>query len=201
MSNSKWIYSVLGIGIASVMVYLLVYKKDKPYEPPPAPTPEDTDPDTGLTYAQATIDPTLLLYLQPSQNQKKPSEIYESGPAKGKRIFINNRIKGKKVATKIDSVKMRSYAHVNNGFINNIVDEVDKDVLLGDAQFITSEIDIYKGAEGVTINPKTKEPYKWVYVQLSDATVDSINDKKSWYEKDLNKGIKVYVREDTVKIV
>ena len=64
-----------------------------------------------------------------------------------------------------------------------------------------SEIDIYKGAEGVTINPKTKEPYKWVYVQLSDATVDSINDKKSWYEKDLNKGIKVYVREDTVKIV
>jgi len=182
MSN-KWIYPVLGIGVASAIVYVFVFKKDKPYEPPPAPTPEDVDPDTGLTYAQATIDPTILIYLQPSQNQQNASKIYESGPAKGKRIFTNNRIKG------------------NNGFLNNIVAEVGQDIVLGDAQFVTSEVDIINGADGITINPKTKEPYKWVNITLSDATTDLINKDKSWYEADLPKGKTVYAREDTIKIV
>jgi hypothetical protein len=200
MSN-KWIYPVLGIGVASAIVYVFVFKKDKPYEPPPAPTPEDVDPDTGLTYAQATIDPTILIYLQPSQNQQNASNIYESGPAKGKRIFTNNRIKGKKITTKVDAVKLRSYAHVNNGFLNNIITEVNKDIVLGDAQFVTSEVDIIKGADGVTINPKTKEPYKWVSIKLSDATTDEINKARSWYESNLPKGKTVYAREDTIKIV
>lgn len=200
MSN-KWIYGVIGVGIASAIVYAFVYKKDKEYEPPAPPKPEEVDPDTGLTYAQATIDPTLLIYLQPSQNQQNASKIYESGPAKGKRIFINNRIKGKKISTKVDAVKLRSYAHVNNGFMNNIVAEVEQDVVLGDAQFVTSEVDIINGAKGVTINPKTKEPYKWVNITLSDATTDLINKGKSWYQPDLPKGKTVYAREDTIKIV
>lgn len=200
MSN-KWIYPVLGVGVASAIVYLLVYKKDKPNEPPLAPTPEDTDPDTGLTYAQATVDSTLLIYLQPSQNQQKTTEIYSSGPAKGKRFFTNNRIKDKQIATKIDAVKLRSYAHVNNGFINNILAELEKDVVIGKANYVTSEIDIIKGADGITINPKNNEPYKWISITLSDATTDLINSKKSWYEGNLNKGLKVFAREDTVKIV
>lgn len=200
MSN-KWIYPVLGIGIASAIVYVFVFKKDKSYEPPPAPNPEDIDPDSGLTYAQATIDPTILIYLQPSQNQQNASNIYESGPAKGKRIFTNNRIKGKKISTKVDAVKLRSYAHVNNGFINNIVAEVGQDVVLGDAQFVTSEVDLINGAKGITMNPKTKEPYKWVNITLSDSTTDLINKGKSWYQSDLPKGKTVYAREDTIKIV
>lgn len=201
MNNNKWIYSVVGVGIASAIVYLLIYKKDKPYEPPPQPTPEDTDPDTGLTYAQASIDSNILIYLQPSQNQSKSTEIYQSGPAKGKRIFTNNRIKDKQIATKLDSVKLRSYPHVNNGFLNNVLAELDKDIVIGKANYVTSEIDTINGADGITINPKTKEPYKWVSITLSDATTDIINGKKSWYEKNLNKGNKVFAREDTIKIV
>lgn len=199
--SSKWLYPVLGVGVASAIVYLFVYKKDKPYEPPPAPKPEDTDPDTGLTYEQATIDKSLLIYLQPSQNQRNPTDIYSSGPAKGKRIFLNNRIKDKQIATKIDAVKLRSYPHVNNGFVNNILAEIDKDIVLGKANYVTSEIDNVKGLDGITINPKNKEPYKWISVTLSDEATDLINSKKSWYELNLNKGIKVFVREDTVKIV
>ena len=200
MSN-KWIFPILGVGVASAILYLLVYKKDKPYEPPPQPTPQDTDPDTGFTYEQATVDSNLLIYLDASQNQKKTTEIYSSGPAKGKRIFVNNRIKDKQIATKIDGVKLRSYPHVNNGFVNNILAELDKDVVLGKANYVTSEIDIIKGADGITINPKNKEPYKWISITLSDATTDLINSKKSWYKANLNKGIKVFAREDIVKIV
>jgi hypothetical protein len=200
MSN-KWIYPVIGVGVASAIVYLLVYKKDKPYEPPPQPTPEDTDPDTGFTYEQATVDSNLLIYLNASQNQRKITEIYESGPAKGKRIFVNNRIKDKQIATKIDAVKLRSYPHVNNGFLNNIFAELDKDVVLGKANYVTSEMDKIKGADGITINPKNQEPYKWVSITLSDATTDLINSKRSWFLGNLNKGLKVFAREDTVKIV
>jgi hypothetical protein len=200
MSN-KWIYGVVGVGVASLIVYAFVYKKDKPYEPPPPPAPDEVDPDTGLTYAQATVDPSVLIYLQPSQNQQGVGKVYESGPAKGKRIFTNNRIKGKKISTKVDAVKLRSYAHVNNGFVNNIIAEVDKDIVLGDAQFVTSEVDIINGADGVTINPKTKEPYKWVNITLSDSTTDLINKNKSWYQPNLPKGKTVYAREDTIKIV
>lgn len=200
MSN-KWIYPVLGVGVASAIVYLLVYKKDKPYEPPPQPTLTDTDPDTGFTYEQATVDTNLSIYLQASQNQQKTTEIYSSGPAKGKRFFTNNRIKGKQIATKIDGVKLRSYPHVNNGFINNILAELDKDVVLGKANYVTSEIDIVHGHDGITINPKNKEPYKWISITLSDATTDFINSKRSWYESKWNKGNKVFVREDAVKIV
>lgn len=200
MSN-KWIYPVIGVGVASAIVYLLVYKKDKPYEPPPQPTPQDTDPDTGFTYEQATVDSSLLIYLQPSQNQQKPTEIYPSGPAKGKRFFTNNRIKDKQIATKIDAVKLRSYPHVNNGFLNNIFAELDKDVVLGKANYVTSEMDKIKGADGITINPKNQEPYKWVSITLSDATTDLINSKRSWFIGNLNKGLKVFAREDTVKIV
>jgi hypothetical protein len=200
MSN-KWLYPVLGVGVASAIVYFVVYKKDKPYEPPAAPTLDDTDPDTGLTYAQANIDPSLLIYLQPSQNQKNAKDIYGSGPAKGKRFFTNNRIKDKQITTKIDAVKLRSYPHVNNGFVNNILGGLDKDVVIGKANYVTSEIDNVKGWNGITINPKSKEPYKWVSVTLSDATTDLINSTKSWYELNLNKGLKVFVREDTIKIV
>jgi hypothetical protein len=200
MSN-KWIYGVVGVGVASLIVYAFVYKKDKPYEPPAPPAPDEVDPDTGLTYAQATVDPSVLIYLQPSQNQQGVGKVYESGPAKGKRIFTNNRIKGKKISTKVDAVKLRSYAHVNNGFVNNIIAEVDKDIVLGDAQFVTSEVDIINGADGVTINPKTKEPYKWVNITLSDSTTDLINKNKSWYQSNLPKGKTVYAREDTIKIV
>jgi hypothetical protein len=200
MSN-KWIYGVFGVGVASLIVYAFVYKKDKPYEPPAPPSPDEVDPDTGLTYAQATVDPSVLIYLQPSQNQQGVGKVYESGPAKGKRIFTNNRIKGKKISTKVDAVKLRSYAHVNNGFVNNIIAEVDKDIVLGDAQFVTSEVDIINGADGVTINPKTKEPYKWVNITLSDSTTDLINKNKSWYQPNLPKGKTVYARDDTIKIV
>jgi hypothetical protein len=200
MSN-KWIYPVLGVGVASAIVYLLVYKKDKPYEPPPQPTLTDTDPDTGFTYEQATIDTNLSIYLQASQNQQKTTEIYSSGPAKGKRFFTNNRIKDKQIATKVDGVKLRSYPHVNNGFINNILAELDKDVVLGKANYVTSEMDKIKGADGITINPKNQEPYKWVSITLSDATTDLINSKRSWFIGNLNKGLKVFTREDTVKIV
>jgi len=158
--SKNWTYGLIGVGLASLLVYVMVYKKDKPYKPPTPPSPDDVDPDTGLTYSQSNIDPTILIYLQPSQNQQNASKIYESGPAKGKRIFTNNRIKGKKITTKLDGVKLRSYAHVNNGWVNNIIAEVDKDVVLGDADFVTSEVDIINGADGVTMNPKTKEPYK-----------------------------------------
>jgi len=199
--SKNWTYGLIGVGLASLLVYVMVYKKDKPYKPPTPPSPDDVDPDTGLTYSQSNIDPTILIYLQPSQNQQNASKIYESGPAKGKRIFTNNRIKGKKITTKLDGVKLRSYAHVNNGWVNNIIAEVDKDVVLGDADFVTSEVDIINGADGVTMNPKTKEPYKWVNIKLSDATTDLINKGKSWYESDLRKGKVVYAREDTIKIV
>jgi len=199
MSN-KWIYPVIGVGVASAIVYLLVYKKDKPYEPI-QPTPEDTDPDTGFTYEQATVDLNLLNYLDASQNQRKITEIYESGPAKGKRIFVNNRIKDKQISTKIDGVKLRNYPHVNNGFLNNIKAEVEKDVYLGKANYVTSEIDTIHGADGITINPKNKEPYKWISITLSDKTIDYLNSKRSWYESNLNKGLKLFAREDTVKIV
>jgi hypothetical protein len=200
MSN-KWIYPVLGVGVASAIIYAMVYKKDKPYEPPPAPTPEDTDPDTGLTYAQATIDPSVLVYFQSSQNQQKPTEIYTSGPAKGKRFFTNNRIKGKTITTKVNDVRLRSYPHVNNGFLNNILGALNKDTVIGQANYVTSEVDNIKGLDGITINPKTKEPYKWVSITLSDEATKLINDQKSWYQANLNKGIKVFAREDTVKIV
>ena len=76
-----------------------------------------------------------------------------------------------------------------------------KDVVLGKANYVTSEIDNIKGLDGITMNPKNQEPYKWISITLSDATTDLINSKRSWFLGNLNKGIKVFAREDTVKIV
>ena len=85
--------------------------------------------------------------------------------------------------------------------MNNIIAEVNQDIVLGDAQFVISEFDFINGAKGITINPKTKEPYKWVNITLSDSTTDLINKGKSWYQPNLPKGKTVYAREETIKIV
>ena len=103
-------------------------------------------------------------------------------------------IKGKKIFTKTNTTKLRKENYVNNGFINNLFDEVEgQSVLLGEAV----EVAIDRGSMK---NPNTNRPYKWVKFKLDRGTYDKLEDKKSWYQKNTS-FIQYYpwVREDVIK--
>jgi hypothetical protein len=103
-------------------------------------------------------------------------------------------IKGKNILTKTNTTKLRKENYVNNGFINNLFDEVEgQSVLLGEAV----EVAIDRGS---MTNPNTNRPYKWVKFKLDRGTYDKLEDKKSWYQKNTS-FIQYYpwVREDVIK--
>lgn len=121
--------------------------------------------------------------------QSKPDPILTEGVVAGTTI-------GMKIYSKVDGVKIRNGAFVNDGLVNNIYDTVPKkDTYMGKI------VRILVGAKD-QINPATKRPYNWFSFQLEKPLYDQMQAERYFFTRDAWANIpppaKTWVREDVV---
>ena len=155
----------------------LIYKKPKGdgdgTTPTPSPTPNE--------------DPTA----RPKDvSQNKLSPKLDS-------LVSNGKIKGAKIYTKVDAVKVRTSASVNNGGINNIYGTMPiKERFVGIA---TGKVVVEQGKDRK--NPLTGKDYRWIQVTLSKFAYDKMQSQMNlafndWIPKTVM--FPVWVRDDVV---
>lgn len=170
----KYLPYIIPIAILGGLVFLAFRKPDEPK--PTGSTSDDNEGGELDSDIQKQVIPALdnIMKLTPQEATKA--------------------IKGKKIYTKTNTTKIRTENYVNNGFINNIFNEVEgQGVLLGEAVLVAID-------KGSMANPNTNRPYKWVKFKLDRGLYDKLEEKKSWYQKN-NWFVQYYpwVREDVIK--
>jgi hypothetical protein len=103
---------------------------------------------------------------------------------------------GMKIYSKVDGVKIRTQAMVNDGLLNNVYDTVPtKNTLMGKI------VRIVVGPKD-QINPATKRPYNWFSFQLDKALYQTMQKNRWFINRDTSENIppplKTWVREDVV---
>lgn len=174
MNLKKYLYPIIGIAIAGG-IFVLATKGKKP-EPTPEPTPEPED-GSGVTPEQKKPDPTLSAMLASKD--------------------ANTLLKGKKIYSKIDTIKARTEPRVNDGLVNNLYGDITKS-----GTYLGNAISVVNDAGGAQ-NATAKRVYKWVKVQLSKDGYDSVQANRSFLTRDLFTPTAfpvVYFREDVIKL-
>jgi hypothetical protein len=182
--NDKKLYTYSGVAIAmAIVAYFVITRKGKKGTSE-AKVEETVVTDTGteITIEQAVL-PTQL------------ADIFNL-PLKEAVKKIGN----KNVYTKLDNVKARKGANVNNGVVNNAYGTISaKKTLVGKVVAIGEDLNGAKNANG--------RIYKWVKVNLSPDARKSINEspKESLLNTisgnlSLNGSIPAYFREDTITL-
>lgn len=176
MNLKKYLYPIIGIAIAGG-IFMLATKGKKPSPTPtPEPTPEPED-GSGVSPEQKKPDPTL-------------SAILANANA-------TTILKGKKIYSKVDNVKARTEARVNDGIVNNLYGDITKA-----GTFLGTAISVLNDGNGAQ-NATAKRVYKWVKVQLSKDGYDAVQANRSFLTRDLFTPSAfpiVYFREDVIKL-
>jgi len=96
-------------------------------------------------------------------------------------LVSNGKIKGAKIYSKVDAVKVRTSASVNNGGINNIYGTMpNKERLIGVA---TGKVVVEQGKDRK--NPLTGKDYRWIQVTLSKFAYDKMQAQMSLFTRDV----------------
>jgi hypothetical protein len=164
MKNKTLIYGALGLVAIGALIYLLGNDKDKQVED--VKSDDATPSKDGISNEQKT----------PDVNVEKAKDV--SGKLTG--------LVGKSIYTKVDNVKVRDSAKVNNGIINNIYGELPvRNTLIGKV------VSVVKDAN-----------YNWVGVKLSQEAYNMIQSQKNIVTRDLWVNIPPlkWVREDVIKL-
>ena len=176
MNLKKYLYPIIGIAIAGG-IFMLATKGKKPTPTPtPEPTPEPED-GSGVSPEQKKPDPTL-------------SAILANANA-------TTILKGKKIYSKVDNVKARTEARVNDGIVNNLYGDITKA-----GTFLGTAISVLNDGNGAQ-NTTAKRVYKWVKVQLSKDGYDAVQANRTFLTRDLFTPSAfpiVYFREDVIKL-
>lgn len=103
---------------------------------------------------------------------------------------------GMKIYSKVDGVRIRTQAMVNDGLLNNVYDTVPvKDTLMGKI------VRVVVGPKD-QINPATKRPYNWFSFQLDKSLYQAMQKNRLFFNRDTSENIppplKTWVREDVV---
>jgi hypothetical protein len=95
-------------------------------------------------------------------------------------LVSNGKIKGAKIYSKVDAVKVRTSASVNNGGINNIYGTMpNKERLIGVA---TGKVVVEQGKDRK--NPLTGKDYRWIQITLSKFAYDKMQAQMSFFSTD-----------------
>jgi hypothetical protein len=96
-------------------------------------------------------------------------------------LVSNGKIKGAKIYSKVDAVKVRTSASVNNGGINNIYGTMpNKERLIGVA---TGKVVVEQGKDRK--NPLTGKDYRWIQITLSKFAYDKMQSQMSLFTRDV----------------
>ena len=178
MKLNKYVYPLIGVAVAGIILALAIKgkKPDDGNTPTPEPTPNPQD-GSEISPEQKKADPALATIL---------------GSANA-----TTALKGKKIYSKVVNTKARTEARVNDGLVNNLYGDVpNAGIYLGDAISVVNDV---SGAQ----NPTAKRVYKWVKVKLSKDGYDAIQANRSFLTRDLFTPSTlpvVYFREDVIKL-